>query len=360
MFLNFKNKKISAIVSILPENESYFDDEIENYNFPVKNSLKLKKLMGFKKHRIVKNEVCATDLAIKGFRQLFEDKIIKKEDIDAIIYVTQSPNHFGPQSSVIMLKELDFPEDMITYDLSQGCAGFVQGLFQAFWLLNSHEIKKVAIITTDVLSRKLNKRDRSSYPLVGDGAAITIVENNNDSSSDNHIYAYNKTIASGAMVINIPAGGFRMPSTEKTAIEKICEDGNIRSLDNSVMDGASVFSFMQERVPQMVYELLDYANLTKKDIDSYMFHQPNKFMLETLADTLKISYQKMPNNVVENFGNSSSATIPINICYNLKNIITKKPQKVFFAGFGIGLTLSGIIMDLPIIPYLKMIDYKED
>ena len=289
MFLNFKNKKISAIITVLPENESCFDDEISNYNFPVKNSLKLKKLMGFNKHRIVKGNVCATDLAVKGFEQLFEDDVIQKEDIDAVIYVTQSPDHFGPQSSVIMLKALDFPEDMITYDLSQGCAGFVQGLFQAFWLLNSPEIKKVAVVTTDVVSRKLNKKDRSSYPLVGDGAAITIVENNEN--SENHIYGYNKTIPSGAMVINVPAGGLRMPSTAETAKEKICEDGNIRCLDNSVMDGASVFSFMQERVPEMIHDLLDYAKLTKDDIDSYMFQ--NRWLVMERRDFITLKRYKM-------------------------------------------------------------------
>ena len=360
MFFEFYNKKISAMITILPKNESCFDDEISNYNFPIEKSLKLKKLMGYNKHRIIKGNTTASELAIKGFKQLFKDQIISKEEINAIVYVSQSPDYFVPQSSVIMLKKLGFQDDIITFDINQGCAGFIQGLFQAFWLLNTPSIKKVALVTTDILSKKINKQDRNSYPLAGDGAAITIIENCEEKDSNNSIFCYNKTFSNEAMALNIPAGGFKTPSTPETAKNIQDEHGNIRSLDNLTMEGASVFSFVMEKVPKMICDLLNKANLAKDDINYFLCHQPNKFMLEKLADAIEVCYEKMPNNIVENFGNNNSVTIPTNICFNLNDIITKRPQKVFFAGFGVGLTLAGIIMDLNPIPYLKMIDFEEN
>jgi len=292
-------------------------------------------------------------LAIAAFQKMIEDKAVNPQDIDALIYVTQSPDYIMPQTSVFLQHKLGLKEDVLCFDISQGCAGFIHGLYQAFMMLDNPSIKKVAVINTDVLSRKANKKDRNSFPLVGDGASVTIVEN---SQNDSKIYCYNKTFGEGALALNIPAGGCKMPCSEDTRTEKEDDDGNIRSLENLVMQGASVFSFVQEWVPQMVASLLEKANLSKEDIDYFMFHQPNKFMLEKLADKIGVSYEKMPNNIVENFGNASGVTIPTNICFNLKEIITKQKQKIFFGGFGVGLTLAGIIMDVEKIDYCKMID----
>lgn len=353
MFLNFKNKKISAIITALPKGEFFYDDEIENYNFPPKKSMKLKELMGYNKHRMAPNDMMSSDLAITAFQKLIDDKVVNPQEIDALVYVTQSPDYFMPQTSVFLQHKLGLKEDILCFDISQGCAGFIHGLFQAFIMLDNPAIKKVAVVNADVLSRKANKKDRNSFPLVGDGASVTIVEN---SQNDSEIYCYNKTFGEGAFALNIPAGGFKMPCSEETRIEKEDEDGNIRSLENLVMQGASVFSFVQEWVPQMVESLLDKAHLSKDDIDYFMFHQPNKFMLEKLADKIGVKHEKMPNNIVENFGNASGVTIPTNICFNLKEILSKQKQKIFFGGFGVGLTLAGIIMDVEKIDYCNMID----
>lgn len=353
MFLNFKNKKISAIITALPKDEFFYDDEIANYNFPPKKSMKLKELMGYNKHRMVPNDMMASDMAIAAFQKLIDDKVVNPQEIDALVYVTQSPDYFMPQTSVFLQHKLGLKEDILCFDISQGCAGFIHGLFQAFMMLDNPAIKKVAVVNADVLSRKANKKDRNSFPLIGDGASVTIVEN---SQNDSEIYCYNKTFGEGAFALNIPAGGFKMPCSEETRIEKEDEDGNIRSLENLVMQGASVFSFVQEWVPQMVESLLEKAHLSKNDIDYFMFHQPNKFMLEKLADKIGVKHEKMPNNIVENFGNASGVTIPTNVCFNLKEILSKQKQKIFFGGFGVGLTLAGIIMDVEKLDYCNMID----
>ncbi|PAF53663.1 hypothetical protein BKH42_04910 [Helicobacter sp. 13S00482-2] len=356
MNFSFFGKKISSIIAILPENESYFDDEIPNYNFPLKKSKILKELMGYHKHKIAGKNQLASDFVIAGFKKLFEDNIINPKEIDAFIYITQSPDYLVPQTSTIIAHQVGLKKDILCFDINQGCAGFVHGLFQAFFMLENPNIHKVAIANSDVLSHKVNKKDRNSYPLVGDGGSIAIIEK---SQINNQILCFNQTFGENALAICIPAGGFKLPSTDETNKDFEDEDGNIRNLNNLVMQGASVFSFVQEYVPSMVKSLLEQGNLTQKDIDFFIFHQPNKFMLEKLADKLEIPHQKMPNNIVENFGNGSGITIPLNMCFNLKERLTQEGLKICFGGFGVGLTLAGIIMDVEKIPYLNLISLKE-
>ena len=182
-------------------------------------------------------------------------------------------------------------------------------------LLDQKNINKVVLMNADVLSSKVSKRDRNSNPLIGDGASITILEKSNNNEQ---IYADIKFDGTNALCLNIPAGGFRMPSTPETAIMKEDEAGNFRSLDNLVMKGDDVFNFVLNKVPEQIEEVLSEMKLSKDEIDYFMCHQPNKFMLQKLADKLGVKYEKMPNNIVENFGNASGVTIPTNICFNLK------------------------------------------
>ncbi|PAF45161.1 ketoacyl-ACP synthase III [Helicobacter sp. 11S02596-1] len=355
MNFNFFGKKISSIITILPENESFFDDEINNYNFPPKKSKILKELMGYEKHRIASPNTLASDFIIAGFQHLFSQNIVEKDTIDVLIYITQSPDYLVPQTSTIIQQEVGLKKDILCFDLNQGCAGFIHGLFQAFFMLENPRIQKVAIANTDVLSHKVNPKDRNSYPLVGDGGSITIVERSHIKSE---IFCFNQTFGENALAIHIPAGGFKFPSTDETAKDFEDEDGNIRNLNNLVMQGASVFSFVQEYVPIMVDSLLKESKIAKEAIDFFLFHQPNKFMLEKLADKLQVPREKMPNNIVQNFGNGSGITIPLTICFNLATN-TEKSLKVCFGGFGVGLTLAGIVMDLEKIPHLQIITLKE-
>ncbi|MDO7253940.1 ketoacyl-ACP synthase III [Helicobacter cappadocius] len=356
MNFNFFGKKISSVITILPENESCFDDEMPNYNFPERKSKILKELMGYNKHKIAADNQLASDFIIAGFKRLFEDKVVEPEDIDVLIYITQSPDYLVPQTSTIIQDQIGLKKDILCFDLNQGCAGFIHGLFQAFFMLENPSINKVAIANSDVLSHKVNKKDRNSYPLVGDGGSIVIVER---SEIKNEIFCFNKTFGENALAISIPAGGFKLPSTDETAKDFEDEDGNIRSLNNLVMQGASVFSFVQEYVPIMIESLFEKSKLEEKDIDFFIFHQPNKFMLEKLADKLKIPHEKMPNNIVENFGNGSGITIPLNMCFNLNDRLSKEGLKICFGGFGVGLTLAGIIMDVEKIPYMNLISLKD-
>tara|TARA_R110001583_G_scaffold58103_1_gene173434 strand:+ start:8936 stop:10000 length:1065 start_codon:yes stop_codon:yes gene_type:complete len=354
MDFKFKHKRISGILTILPSREVAFEDGIENYNFSRAKSMKLKLAMGYNKRRIVEDGVCSSDLAIHGLKHLIESKFIDKDEIDALLFVSQSPDHFMPPTSNIIQGELELKQDILCLDINQGCAGYLIGLQQAFMLLDQEAIKKVVLINADVLSPKVSQRDRNSNPLIGDAASITVVERTSDSAE---IYSSIKMDGSGAKVLQIPAGGFRMPSTQDTSTMLEDANGNFRSLDNLVMQGDKVFNFVQTEVPPMIENVLEKSGTAKDKIDYYLFHQPNRFMLQKLADKIGVERDKMPSNIVENFGNASGVSIPTNISYNLGKDLESHRYNVCLSGFGVGLTWGAMVMELGNLDFNTIIEF---
>ncbi len=351
----FKNKKISGILTVLPQREVLFEDEIENYNFSKAKSMKLKKAMGYKKRRITEDGVCASDLAVFGLEYLFDNNLLEKNDIDVLLFVSQSPDHFMPPTSNIVQGKLQLKEDMLCLDINQGCAGYVVGLQQAFLLLEQQKINKVVLVNADVLSHKVSPKDRNSNPLIGDGASITIVER---TDRETEIFSSIKMDGTKAMALQIPAGGYRMPCTPETSEMLEDENGNFRSLDNLVMEGYTVFNFVQEKVPPMIEQIVETSGMAKDKIDYYLFHQPNRFMLHKLADKLGVEREKMPANIVENFGNASSVSIPTNISFNLGNDLVDNSYKTCLSGFGVGLAWGAMVMELGNMDFNRIIEYK--
>ncbi len=356
--MNFKffGKKITGICVVLPERLETFEENINNYNFSEKQSIKLKKIMGYGTHRIADSTCCVSDLSKYGLEYLIRKNYLKKQEIDALVLVTQSPDYFMPPTSNVIQGLLNFKEDMICYDINQGCAGYIMGLMQSFMLLDQEEVHKVALINADILSHKVSRKDRNSFPLIGDAASITIVENDTEKHSE--VFANIKMDGTQNDVLMIPAGGFRLKSSPETAILEEDSSGNFRAKDHLVMKGDIVFNFVQTAVPPLIDSLIKFSGVEKDAIDYYMFHQPNRFMLQKLADKMKVSYEKMPNNVVENFGNASGVSIPTAVAFNLgKKLLTDK-YKICLSGFGVGLTWTSMLLDMGNLIFCEMIDYK--
>lgn len=350
--LCFKDKKITGILSVLPANEVAFEDEMHNYDFSLKQSLRLKSVLGFGKHRIVKGQTCISDLAVEGFSYLFRNNFLHRDEVDALILLTNTPDFIFPPTSNIIQSKLGLKKDTICLDINQGCAGFMVGLMQAFMMLEQPSVKKVAIVTADVISRKSSIKDRNFYPLLGDSAAITIIENL--PSDDIHLFI--KMDGDGANAIIIPAGGMRIPYSAETEVMVKDESGNTRSQNHIFMDGTEVYNFVMHEVPPMFTELFATYGMTFSQVDYFMCHQPNRFMLERLADKLKLQYDQMPNNLVENYGNSASSTIPNIITLNLGESLEKDSKKLCMAGFGVGLVWSSTIMEVGNLNFCRKID----
>lgn len=343
MRLFFKDKAITGIYVMVPKKELHFDEEVDNYDFPPETTLKLKKVMGYDTHRIFEGNETVSDIAVKGINNLIAQGRLAKEDIDALVLVTETPDQLIPPTSNIIQGRLGLKEDIICMDINQGCAGFELGLFEAFMLLEQPSIKKVVLVNGEILSRKVSKKDRNSYPLIGDAVAITIIEKQEGAGD---IFGNIKMDGAGCYAIQIPAGGLRLPSSEDTRKEIRDDFGNWRSQDNLVMKGDEVFMFVMKKVPGLIRDVLDYSGNTAEDIKWYMFHQPNKMMVTKLADKLKVPRELIPANIVGKFGNSSSVTVPLNIAYNIGSAICSERMKLCMAGFGVGLVWASIVMNV--------------
>ncbi|MBT3993757.1 MAG: ketoacyl-ACP synthase III [Gammaproteobacteria bacterium] len=349
----YQNKVLSGLMVVLPENERLFLDDMKEFNAPTNRSLKLKNIMGYDKHRVVHEGICVSDLAIHGMNSLFDRNFLSKDEFDALIVVTQSPDYFIPPTSNVIQGELGLKSDLFCMDITQGCAGYIVGLMQAFMMLDQDNINKVVLINGDVLSRKVSKKDRNSYPLIGDGVSISILENKTSSQ----IFGNLKMDGTKRDALIIPAGGFRLPSNPETALLQEADSENMRALDHLKMDGTAVFNFVQQKVPEMISELINQAGSSLNEIDYFACHQPNKFMLEKLADKIGVPHSKMPNNIVEHFGNSSGVTIPTVLTHNLRDDLLKGELNICLAGFGVGLTWGSILMKVGQLDFCDMLDY---
>jgi 3-oxoacyl-[acyl-carrier-protein] synthase-3 len=342
MHFEFRNKKISGISVVLPRNERSFLEEMDQYDFPRARSIKLKEVMGYDRHRLVDGDVCSSDLLIHGIRELVDGGHLDLPTVDALVVVTQTPDHLIPPTSMVIHGELGLGQNIFCVDIPQGCAGYIVGLIQAFLLLDQPAVERVLLLNSDVLSRKVSKRDRNSFPLIGDAASITLIER----GTTGPIWANIQHDGRRRSALMIPAGGLRMPSNDETRQEREVGDHNYRSLDHLVMDGTGVFNFVMTEVPPMIESLFASAQVTPERVDSYFFHQPNQFILQKLAERLSISREKMPMNVVRKYGNSSGVTIPVAMVDNNSDKLKERDGLYCLAGFGVGLTWGSMLIDI--------------
>ena len=338
----FKDKLITSMLGVVPDEESFFDDEVNNYSFPVNQTMRLKKVMGFNKHRLSKPESTVSDFAVQGIEYMLQNSWIEKEEIGAVIVVTLCPDFFVPHISNIIHDRFRLGTDVLCVDLSQGCCGFIQGLMESFLIQEHMSDKKVLLINGDLLSHKVSKRDRNDFPLIGDAVTISVIEN----GVSDDIYLELNTDGSGKDALIIPAGGFRTPSDATTCVMTDQGDGNFRSLDNIHMDGAAVFNFVQREVPPMLERVFAEQGVKTDDFDLFLFHQPNKFMLKKLAEKVGIPEDRLPMNLVENYGNSSGACIPLTTVLNCREEMKNKKNKCCLSAFGSGLTWGVVIITL--------------
>lgn len=329
---------IEGVATYVPENHSYFDQELDQYSQNIESSEKLKAVMGYDKHHYLKDPMSFTAFSKLALEHFFEKNSVEIASIDALIVVCQSPDHFLPNNSSKIHGMFPFRSDCYCVDLPDGCSGYLRGLTEAGMLLNSTSVRRILLISGDILSLKVSRRDRNSFPLIGDAVSLSLI------SIDPESIAVSEFRSKGEAwdAIAIPAGGYALPAVNGTSEMKVDEEGNFRALDNLIMKGRDVFTFTQTIVVEFAGEFL--RKYYGGDQPDYVFsHQPNKFILDRIKKRLKISDSSMVTNVVSIYGNSSSATIPIAMALQARSggLLTK-PFSAMLLGFGVGLTWAGM------------------
>src|SRR5712692_2548661 len=249
----------------------------------------------------------ASDLGVAAGQRLFASGACAPEEIDFLLFCTQSPDYFTPTSACVMQDRLGLKTSCGAIDFNQGCSGYVYGLALAKSLIEAGTASKVLLITADTYTKFINRRDRSIRTLFGDGAAATLIRAVEAETELVGPFVLG-TDGRGANQIIVKAGGLRCPPTAETALEKEDGSGNWRSDQNLFMDGGDVFSFALRTVPPALKQLLEKAGLTLEQIDFIVPHQANKFVLERLRAKLKFPAQKFWIDM-ERCGNTVSSTI---------------------------------------------------
>lgn len=276
----------------------------------------------------------ASDLGFLAARKLLDRQLVDPREIDFLLYCTQTPDYYLPATSCLLQHRLGLGKLIGALDFNQGCSGYVYGLCLAQSLINNGTARNVLLINADTYTKLIHPRDRMVRVLFGDGAAATLISGSAEGSGRIGTFVLG-TNGEGANELIVPSGGMRLPRSAETARESTDDAGCTRSQDHLYMNGKAIFSFALSVVPRLVAELLKRISLTPDQVDWYVYHQANKFMLENLAPRSMIPPERMVW-CLEEVGNTVSASIPIALSAHAEAGKILPGQRLVLVGFGVG------------------------
>jgi 3-oxoacyl-[acyl-carrier-protein] synthase-3 len=332
---------IKAISYHLPDqifsNEDFFN------SFPEALSHKENLLRtGVTERRIVADVETASDLGVQAAKKLFTHFNIDPSSIGFLLFCAQEFDHFTPTTACIMQERLQLPAHAGALDFNLGCSGFVYGLSLAKGLIESSGIENVLLITSSTLTRTFHKKDKSSRFLFGDGAAATLISSRDTEGIGKFIFG---TDGRGMNKIVVKDGGARNKISESSGIERTDEYGNVTSDANFYMHGTGVFIFGLKTVPKIIAELLEKEETSVDEIDLFIFHQANLFLIDSIRHKMNIPKGKV-FNFIEKTGNTVSSSIPIALSEAVKEGKAKSGDRILLTGFGVGLSWATTIIRL--------------
>ncbi len=306
------------------------------------------KTIGLRERRVAAPGITALDLCADATERLLAEMDLDASSIDAVIFVTQTPDHAQPNNASLLHGRLGLSKSAPAYDLAMGCSGWVYGLHQAALLCAHGGAARVLLCAGDTLSRLTNPRDRAADPLFGDAGSATLVEKTGRSPAFHFVLGAD---GSGAQAIQVKQGGARQPSGPLT--ERTDAEGNRTHDANLVMNGADVFSFTLREVPAALDAVMRHAGYSAATTDALVLHQANRFILSTLAKKAGFSEVQTPMAVVEKYGNQSSASLPCALIDGLSARLEAETLKVVGCGYGVGLSwgaFAGEVGPLTVAP----------
>ncbi len=326
---------IKALAYYLPEN--IVTNEQLQQELPNVDVAKTAKAIGVENRHVAAADETASDLAVKAALKLFADSGIRPSDIDFVIMCTQFPDYVIPSTSCLVQDRLGIPTSAGAVSIDLGCSGFVYGLMLADGLIASGAAKNVLLLTGDTPTKSLHPEDVNKI-LFGEAASACVVSTEGIAKVGKFDMG---TDGSGAEHLIIKTGGTRHP--ERTGASSIDEEGNVRRDDYTYMNGSEIFNFSVEHVPEMIANILDKNQLEKDDVDYYVFHQANKFMLNTIRKITQIPKDKYHVDLT-NTGNTSCNTVPVGLVQAIESGKITKGSRVMITGFGVGLSWAGTML----------------
>ena len=346
---NFDRAKIAGVAITLGENRRVFDDEPQWYNSDPNLLKRLKKTIGFGT-RFVANEATTTlDLSLDAARRILSALALEPSDIDAVISVTQTPDYYMPGNAHLLHERLGLRKEAFALDVELGCSGFIYGLWLAFMIASSFQGRRILLVVGDTMSKVCSPLDRAEMPLFCDSAAAIVVERCENLTNS---YFLLRSDGTGAKHLYQPAGAYRTRSSEATKEQKTAQDGSTRSDENFYMNGFEVFNFTLREQPPLLEELLRFSNATREQIDYFLVHQGNRYIVEMFARGAKLPPEKVPI-IFPEYGNQNGASIAGVICACLADALAESKKEVVMQGFGIGLSSGACRLSLENVVALK-------
>ncbi|MDD2798959.1 MAG: ketoacyl-ACP synthase III [Bacteroidales bacterium] len=338
-FFEVKNVKISGISGCVPRTLE------ENKDLSLFQNDEAEKFMtstGVRRRRIADENTTASDLCYHAAEQLIADLGWVKDEIDCLVFVTQTPDYILPATSCILQHRLALSQECHAMDVSLGCSGWIYGVSVVTSFLQSGSFRKALLLVGDTSLRSCSTTDKSTWPLFGDAGTAVAFEYTENSES--RFLFHTSTDGSGYDAIIIPEGGYRAPFTANSLeLEKI-EEGIERNKLHTVLNGMDVFSFGIANAPDSIEKLTQHFQIDKENVDLFVFHQANLFMNEKIRKKLKIPVEKVPYSL-ENFGNTSSATIPLTLVTEKATELSNGINRIVACGFGVGLSWGSVYFE---------------
>lgn len=350
-FLEVNNVSINGISACVPKNN--VDNAID---YPKKwpGYESFVSATGIAKHRNSPEDICSSDLCLNAAEQLIAELAWDKKEIDALVFVSQTPDFYNvPATSCLLQERLGLSSNCYTLDISLGCSGWVYAMSVICSLMQNGSIRKGLLLAGDTPTKFCSKDDKSTFPLFGDAGTATALEY---SLGAEPIRFALQTDGSGYKAIAINAGGYRKPITEDALVMKDHGEGKVRCELNVEMDGEDVFMFGISKAPKVIKSLAEQYAIDLSTIDLFTFHQANLFMNEKIRNKLKIDASKVPYSIQE-YGNTSCASIPLTLVTRCGEQLKASKVQHIACGFGVGLSWGALnfVTDSIVVPNITEI-----
>lgn len=338
-FLEIKNVALKGIAVCAPKNIE------DNLTIPVFNEGEAERVIaqtGIKQKHVVENgDTLASDMCLAAAEKLIADLGWEKDSIEALCFVSLSPDYLEPPTACILQDRLGLPESCMTIDINQGCSGWLNGLATLSSLVMTGSIKRAILLNGDTSSLLNSPYDKEARPLFGDAGAATALEYDNNAK---RILFNFGTRGKEFNAIMRKDGGLRNPVTEGSLKYKELAPHIVRRDLDAIMDGMGVFAFGMSTAPKSVKALCEHYSIDLEGVDYFLMHQANHYMNEKIRKKLKISEERTPYSLDE-YGNTSSASIPVTILSRCRDAFVSKDLKILATAFGVGLAWGSVYFE---------------
>jgi 3-oxoacyl-[acyl-carrier-protein] synthase-3 len=331
---------ISAAVPVTCVDNSHLSQFSEEERAKIINAT------GIQKRRVVEGPVCTSDLCFEAAKDVMASTGVTPESVGLLIFISQTPDYVLPATAIVLANRLGLPTSCAAFDVNLGCSGYTYGLWQAAALLPTTGSRNALLLVGDTISRIVSDEDKSALALFGDAGTATVLELTDEPAET--VFDLGSDGA-GARNLIVEAGGFRHRTTGQSLERVSSPDGNRRAATELFMDGPQVLNFTLREIPKSVKAVAAAAGWSMEEVDAFVFHQANKTMLDYLAKRAGVPAEGMAFSLAE-FGNTSSATIPLTLAYRLADRLSAGSLKLVLSGFGVGWSWASCAIQIGPVP----------